>query len=475
MTRNGTEILSDIDRKAQKKRKYIEKLNDKIAQTQSDLEKLHEEESQTYRALAELRHDLIDDSSITLKLSKAEKTAHTALSARKITRKKNHDARNKNQQDQITLEDERAVLLEKTERFAKTLEEAENAVLKALEDTEAYRAMIKKHDDKNAQIDRISHKIIAAENDYEQKAQPYKNDLLFTYLWDCGYGTSAYKSGKITRIIDQWVARICDYDDARPNYAMLSSIPKKLAQHQEHLEEKIMELDLVIAQKEQQALQESDAAILRQRYEEKRKNITDLDRKLETLENDYADLLKQTHDDTNIQCANALNALKNIYKGKTLRTLRRDAAMTATRDDDALIQTLYNIDDKKEDMKNKLSAYRKSLKKETHDLKEIQNVRTTFKSKRYDNARTTFNDPSMFKILLGQFVTGILTNTHFWSAVGRLCVEIIDEVTDIDIDMPRSRSYSRSKYRHKHTSYRRHSSSRRRKKSSGGFRTGGRF
>ena len=80
----------------------------------------------------------------------------------------------------------------------------------------------------------------------------------------------------------------------------------------------------------------------------------------------------------------------------------------------------------------------------------------------------------MFSTLLGQFIVGIITNQYFWGAVGRLSMEVLDELDLDDIfegDDDDDRRYkSRGSYRsrsRKSKSYR--------SGSKGGFKTGGGF
>ena len=81
-------------------------------------------------------------------------------------------------------------------------------------------------------------KTYQAKADQQEKGAPYRADPLFTYLWDCKYGTSAYKANPLTRFLDNWVARLCDFQSARKNYWMLQEIPERLDEHAKALRSK---------------------------------------------------------------------------------------------------------------------------------------------------------------------------------------------------------------------------------------------
>src|SRR5690606_28183894 len=64
-----------------------------------------------------------------------------------------------------------------------------------------------------------------AEKDREEKGKPYRDDPLFMYLWENGYGTKTYRANNLVAWLDGHVARLVGYPEARPNFAMLNEIP----------------------------------------------------------------------------------------------------------------------------------------------------------------------------------------------------------------------------------------------------------
>ena len=68
-----------------------------------------------------------------------------------------------------------------------------------------------------------------ADIDREQKGRPYRNDPLFAYLLDRGYGTTAYKGRGLVAGLDGWVAKLTGFDTARQHFAMLNAWPARVA------------------------------------------------------------------------------------------------------------------------------------------------------------------------------------------------------------------------------------------------------
>src|SRR5690606_40366105 len=70
-----------------------------------------------------------------------------------------------------------------------------------------------------------------AEADREQKGRPYRDDPLFMYLWEAGYGTSGYRANNLVAWLDGKVAALIGFPEARPNFSMLNEIPLRLREH----------------------------------------------------------------------------------------------------------------------------------------------------------------------------------------------------------------------------------------------------
>ncbi len=65
-------------------------------------------------------------------------------------------------------------------------------------------------------------KATQAEADLATKGKDYEADPLFTYLWKRQFGTAAYASRGLTRVLDRWVANLIGYSGARASYAVLT-------------------------------------------------------------------------------------------------------------------------------------------------------------------------------------------------------------------------------------------------------------
>ena len=173
-----------------------------------------------------------------------------------------------------------------------------------------------------------------AEADRDEKRKPYDADPLFTYLWERGYGTSAYRAGPIARFFDAKVARLVGYDTARPNYHMLNEIPLRLRQHADRLDQAVNEARAALEAYERQGLEadgivalEADMQAAGEAHDKAEAAIDGIEAKLAALDDQQAALLDPARD---ASLATALDGLSEAISRETLSALYKEAMATPT-------------------------------------------------------------------------------------------------------------------------------------------------
>ncbi len=429
--RSGKHILSDIDRQAHEIRSTIRDLNKTITKTQKRVDELRHDEAETYLQLAEMRIDLLDDPDVAAQITLAEKEASDTLKNRQKARTTFDKDLKDNQEQQDAIEQKRTTLVSGIEQLYVKVKDAEQAVGAKFPDDPAYNDILGNIEETRNQVNRVENKIALARQDYQEKSKPYHEDELFLYLKTRHYGTSRYKASPLFNTLDDWVAKLTNYEQARRDYTMLHSIPGKLLQHKFLLEQKIEAQEGKLKEYKKEQFKKHGVLALQQTYLEKQNTLDEIDAKLETLEHEHLDILRKKSDlehDTDEFYNVAISKLRNIYKNKGLHNLRRYVAMTDTRGDDELVNRLYDIERETDKKQSMLSTYTRSMNKETQRLSELQKVRSTYKKRRYDVRRTTFEDSNTFGIMLSNLLVGVLSSRHFWRGVGHIIGEVLDEI-----------------------------------------------
>ena len=99
--------------------------------------------------------------------------------------------------------------------------------------------------------------------------------------------------------------------------------------------------------------------------------------------------------------------------------MSRLASQTQTREDDDAISDLRKLSREATDLADDQVSAREILKKHQKTLKELENVRQRFKSRRYDAPSSVFDREDILSVLLRQVVSGVLSGDDFWRQIQR--------------------------------------------------------
>ncbi|MBL8571638.1 MAG: hypothetical protein JNK84_21395 [Phreatobacter sp.] len=310
------------------------------------------------------------------------------------------------------------------EAFAKTLIEAEEqrtAVqneaqvgLAARQDYASTRASAEQASQVAAEADR---KAKLAEDELETKRKPYESDALFIYLWKRSYATQDYSAGNIARLIDGWVARLVRYQDARPNYARLTEIPKRLREHANRAAAAAVDAVEQVKAMEKSAFlavggDRTDAAIA-----EQRRRLDALEAARQAAEQQHEGLEKEAEafgrgQDARFQ--QAVGMLAETLRGEDIDRLYQEARRTPSPEDEALVGRIQAGRDAQERFAAEARKVRADLAEISRRRSETSQVATGFRQRRYDADGSVFDNDVVGALLRG-LVTGVITGADYWS------------------------------------------------------------
>lgn len=388
----GREALSTFDR-------VVGRLRDKVAQAidaadeidHRDAEVRHEQIDR-FLKLTDIRLDEIADADAS-ELDRLHRDAKRLLDA--------HDAYISEEAERLTAASTAIADLElardaEVERRAGLLETYETLVA----DTESklktdpdYLALLKASDDAASVAEHAEHKLLLAREELESKGAPYRDDALFSYLWDRGYRTADYKAMPLFRWLDGWVAHLCKFDQARANYARLTDLPVWLEEHSAQQNEDAAAALAALEAKETQALKSSGAEKVRLDADEVSDEIRTIDEKITHSETQHGVLAEAHADALSRKTGPAQDARELLHKGLQrldMPTLRRLAAETVTPDDDDLVSDLVDL--KKEELTLEIEGddLRARPRRLKQDLAALESLRRQFKNGQLDSAYATF-------------------------------------------------------------------------------------
>jgi len=265
-------------------------------------------------------------------------------------------------------------------------------------------------------------KVEQAQADMAEKIKPYHIDPLFMYLWQRGFGTTTYKAGLFSRYMDQWVARLIDYEPARINFWNLTEIPKRLTEHADRVAEAADQAMSELQDIEAQALAAAGVSKLEVELEALRATLDAHDDNTEIKESELNDALSQRaafnsgSDDFMQQC---LNRITSALEHKNLTSIHRYVAQTHSPMDDSLVIELQELEDSLTSLQGDMQGVRKLHDGQIAKLRALENVRQQFKNSRFDDVRSGFANEALIASVLTQFLQGVVSGADLWGTIKR--------------------------------------------------------
>jgi hypothetical protein len=419
---SGLETLGSIDQAVNQIRRDIQDLDREIQAASDSLVRMGQEETTRFRELAELRLDEMTNGQLIAEMDQADRRVGELLHQRGEALDSLQVQIEESHRRQSDLEAEREAQQQRVHAASETLDRGEAATQKRLASEPAYQAQLDKARNADGVAKHAEEKAQLSEKDRAVKGKEFEADSLFTYLWKRGYGTPRYSANPLFRFLDGWVARLCRYVDARPNYTMLLEIPKRLREHADNVR---ADADLEFAalrELEEKAAAEDGVPALREALAGEQRRAQEIDAAIEKEEARYSELVKQRsefaggEDPISREC---LDVLVDQFRREPLAQLRREAAQTITAHDNVVVEKLADLQLSKQRLDAQLAQNRDLHLRHLNRLEELEKVRRDFKREHYDGAHSTFSNGALIGAMLNEFLRGMASSGQLWNTIER--------------------------------------------------------
>ncbi len=416
----GPETLATIDQSLQRLRQQLEEADGQLQTASKRLMQLQQTATQRFRELAKLRLDRLLSGQVANALDDVDRRIEVALAAREQELAELERQIAESQRLQTQLEHDREAQRQRVNEAIHALDTAQAKTQQRLDADPAYRAKLEKTRQADAIAGEAEAKTQQAEADRAAKGAPYEADPLFMYLWRRGYGTSAYRANPLSRFLDGWVARLCNYHDARPNYYMLLEIPLRLREHARQVRENADERLKPLRQQEQAAAEADGIPQLAEAAQKEQQSLAELDARIKEAEQSYRQLAEQRaayvagKDENFRQC---LESMALELQREPLLSLRRHAAATPTPKDDLIVQELGNFDFQKTEFAQSLERHQQVYDRHLARMKELEDVRHRFKQHDYDDYGSLFTNEDDILAMLNEFLRGLASGDDVWGVL----------------------------------------------------------
>lgn len=417
----GLSILHQIDKAISIARNHALEASELSARAGDAVLDLQRKQSRALAQIARDRLSLIDDGQGG-ELGYADRQAEKLLNAHTEA----VEAVNK----AVAKSDKKIEALEAKRRSQETLTaKAVDAYDKAAAKAEADLIKDASYNAQLGTVERLESTVIRAEEKLElaladetAKGQPYRADPFFAYLRKRGYGTREQAGWFLTKWLDSGVARLAGYRQAAENYRRLTAIPIRLQNHVENLQD-----DVTAAQT---ALQKLEADwLVSQGVSAKHDASLAAQEKLDVIDTDIAAAEAKQQKELAEQAAltagdtgpyrDAVSLMSEALAKQNTPHLRRLAAQTQTREDDAAVDALRELARASDDLLDDQREAKTLLTRYQGTLSDLQGVRQNFKARRYDAPSSSFKRADLISALLNQVLAGGRSGKDLWKQITR--------------------------------------------------------
>jgi hypothetical protein len=420
---SAMDALSSIERALQGVRKDEDRLVTMLSSAESEAEQLRTAQAEGFRALARIRLDAIAGAKTVEALDLAERRALEALGRRR----KVLDATARKRGDLTGS----AEAMEERRQKAVALREAVIARIEALTQRveadaardDAWQQADKEAREAEAMAVAAEEKAKLATADRESKGKPYEADSLFMYLWARRYGTSEYRAGPISRLMDGWIARLIGFETARVNYFTLNEIPLRLSEHAGRIRAVVAAAVERREAVERRALEaagiaglEAELADGQRQLEETEADIAKVREALTALDAETLDLFEEEADPA---IKSAVDDLATALSRDDLRSLYRAALETATPEDETIIRKLQEIERDLVRVKAQMEEVRAAAVDLARKRAELEQSEKNFRKSGYDDPFGEFMNGAVIGGIIEGIIRGATSGRALDEALGR--------------------------------------------------------
>ena len=417
---SGRQALGSIDQALNQAHTRIADVQTQIAEATDQILDLQKAQTQDYRELARVRIERLADPEVDDRLDHAERQVLALFEERveaiAALQREITDVERLREQHETERRHQAAQL----DGAVGIVDEAEAKTQARLDADPAYQAQRDLAQQAERKALHADSKATRSEEERQSKGEAYKQDPLFSYLWERHYGRPEYKAGGLTRWLDGKVARLIGYADARANFSRLNEIPLRLREHADQLRESA-EREFARLRALDEAAREADGVPALETHVAREQEVLDqIDERIRLSEEEEQAFLEKRakyaagEDEYTVK---AIEFMAHEYQLDELAALRRDAFDTPYPEDDMVVSQMLQREDEQQRLESFIAGLRDSLEQQQKRLLELESLRTEFKRSRFDRAGSVFDNDSMIGVLLGQFLAGLLDRRMLWKVL----------------------------------------------------------
>ncbi len=418
----GRKTLEEIDNHVLQAQNRIADADREMEDLNAQLNRLRIETTEQYRELARFRLDEIRAGNVTDRLDKVYLAVQALIEQHKQALESLDKDIAQGQQRQQTLNQQRETRRDARDRAADALEKQIENTRSALEKTEGYRLQQEKSVAADRVARRADEKASQSEADLSSKGKPYRDDVLFMYLWNRRFLTPDYRHGGLVRMLDQWVARIIRFKETRADYHMLNELPKRLREHAVQAGEEADRRRRILLTLEKEAAEKDGMPAMQAALDAAEKQLQKVNEEIETEEKRYRELSSKKNDfaaGEDEYTRKAVTMMATELEREDIIVLFQQAQTTPRPVDDAIVMRLHQLQQEQKSLTDRIAELKTSRLDQRKALEELISLRERFRRSNYDASHSAFPTDLALGILLGEILRGGMSSGKAWDRISR--------------------------------------------------------
>lgn len=269
------------------------------------------------------------------------------------------------------------------------------AVSEALSTDAAFADSANRAAEAEASLQRAEANLDEIEQDALGKLPSYEQSALFMYLYRRQFGTPQYRSRGYTRSLDQWLSRYIGYPEARKGYEFLKSTPQHM---REVIADDRLALNTVLDELERRrdavaqelGLTDTIAEVhsLTDQRAQLVESLAELERRTQTLQSERL----QVDDPRGHYYHEAIERFRAMLAKADPRALAEQAKLTATTQDDAIVDRLQGLHTEMEHVSEQVRQRQQTVARLTQHLQAVGTIINRFRAAGFESQRSEFDD-----------------------------------------------------------------------------------
>ncbi|WP_423069280.1 hypothetical protein [Devosia sp. CN2-171] len=417
MSLSGPEALRSLDDALRDIRREEDEIAKRLSRSAELVTKFKETESELLRQLAEVRLDPTTQAELSGRLSQAETKAREMLTRHGEELSSAESGLKELDKQIASLAKERAEKLEAAAAAQKALKTLSDKVaVEGVKDPEY--AEKRRAAEQLAQVAAESiRKTEQAETDREEKGKPYRDDSLFMYLWERGYGTKNYRENNLIRYLDSLIAGLVGFPEARANFAMLNEIPMRLREHAERQQQIAAAAADEVTRLEKAAVDAAGGRPMREQLEAAQARISAIDEAMVVAEDKRDERAREQRElaqGSDPAFSSAVSGLAEALGREDIQTLLAAARATQTAQDDTIVKQIDESRQRAVEEDADSRDQKARLKTLAARRRELEDIQYEFKKQNFDNPRSSFGEDKLVGDLLNDFLRGGISAADYW-------------------------------------------------------------